>query len=790
MKFIANIIYKRPWLVLIALLVTTILLGTGVTKLKTKNNQDSELPKDDPIVKTNDYLEEVFGKKDVLIVGIETENIFNKKTLNKIINISKEIETVEGVIGDEITSLSTINNIQGKDWGLDVGPLMEEVPASKQEIWELRKEVFSNELVIGRLVSKDAKFTSIIANLNEDYDQTIVYNQISEIIKKYEGDEKFYLAGAPINSHEIDTGIQDDVNLLLPLGLLLVLIGYFISFRSAKGVILPFVVVILSIIWTMGLMGHIGFSITVVSSVLPMLMIAISSSYGIHVLHRYYEEILTSENRKAAARETVKKIGPAVLMTGITSAIGSATLIIFKVTSIQEFGIITSLGIISTLLVSILLIPAILSLSKKKGEKKTRKNREALLNKFLLWVAKVSLKYRVRILIGTLLLFVISGIGISKIRVGNDFVKYFPKEHVLRSTFEKFNDKLGGVRTMDIMIEAKEANMIKDPEFLKKIAGFQKFAESQPGIGYSSSFSDIIKRMNLQMNDADPRYNTIPDSKNTIAQYLLLYSMSGDPGDFGDLIDYDYQRAKVKLFLTTSEQEEHIQLYKTFETYVNENFKGEANIEFGGEVMFWLAQIRYIVNGKIQNIFLAILIVLIFCMIVLRSMSLGFLSIVPLTVSSILTFGFMGFLGIRLETGTAIITAIGIGIGIDFAIHYLLRFKEEMMIDSNLERATETTILTSGKAIIYDVVSNILGFIVFVFSGFLPIQYFGWLISLTMITVAFGSLVLFPSLLGIFKPKSLFQQKGQQEEKNIEAIKEEAPQKVIKKTMALSEESN
>ncbi len=784
MKLIANIIYKRPWIVLIGLLVTTVLLGTGVTKLETKNNQDSELPEDDPIVKTNDYLEEVFGKKDVLIIGIETENVFNKETLSKIINISQEIETVQGVIGDEITSLSTINNIQGKDWGLDVGPLMEEVPATKEEILELKKEVFSNELVIGRLVSEDATFTSIIANLDEDYDQTVVYNEISEIIKKHEGQEKFYLAGAPINSHQIDTGIQDDVNLLLPLGLLLVLIGYFISFRSAKGVILPFVVVVLSIIWTMGLMGHIGFPITVVSSVLPMLMIAISSSYGIHVLHRYYEEILTSENRKVAARETVKKIGPAVLMTGITSAIGSATLIIFKVTSIQEFGIITSLGIISTLLVSILFIPAILALSKKKGEKKSTKNREVLLNKFLLWVAAVSLKYRVRILICTLLLFVISGIGISKIRVGNDFIKYFPKEHVLRSTFNKFNDKLGGVRTMDIMIEAKEADMIKDPTFLKKIANFQKFAESQPGIGYSSSFSDIIKRMNLQMNDADPKFNTIPDSKNTIAQYLLLYSMSGDPGDFGDLIDYDYQRAKVKLFLTTSEQEEHIALYKKFETYVNENFKGEANIEFGGEVMFWLAQIRYIVNGKIQNIFLAILIVLVFCVIVLRSISLGLLSIVPLTVSSILTFGFMGFLGIRLETGTAIITAIGIGIGIDFAIHYLLRFKEEMMItNGNLEKATETTILTSGKAIIYDVVSNILGFIVFIFSGFLPIQYFGWLISLTMITVAFGSLVLFPSLLGIFKPKSLFQQK-------MIVVKEETPPKIIKKEMALSEESN
>ncbi|MDY8138351.1 efflux RND transporter permease subunit [Aquimarina sp. 2201CG5-10] len=752
MKKIAQIVVKSPRLVLLGLFIATIAIGFGLTKLETKNNQDSELPEDDEIVRTNDYIKEVFGKKEVLMIGIESKTIYNKSTLNKVAEISKEIEVIDGVIADEISSISTINNIQGKDWGLEVGPLMDEVPQSNEEIQRLKQEIASNDLVNGRLVSKDGTFTAIIANLEEEYDQTAVHTAVLEILEKYKGEEKYFLAGSPTSQHEIDSGIEKDIGLLFPLALVLLLIGYFLSFRTGKGVILPFLVVLLSIIWTMGLMGHIGFPITVVSSVVPMLMIAVSSSYGIHVLHRYYEEVVNN-TRKEAARLTIEKIGPAVLMTGITSALGSATLIIFKVTSIQEFGIITAIGILSTLVLSVLLIPAILALSKKKSEKKNPESKNTVLDRFLLKLAHISIAHKKKVLGFTIALLIISIFGIMQIRIGADFVKYFPKDHALTTAFEKFNDKLGGVRSLDIMIEAENEDQIKDPVFLKKIADFQKFAESQEGVGYSSSFSDIIKRINLEVNDGNTSFNTIPDDQNTIAQYLLLYSISGDPGDFGDLVDYDYQRAKVKLFLTTSEQADHIRLYETFKSYAATNFGETANVEFGGEVMFWLAQVNYIVIGKIQNILLAIFVVLIFCMLVLRSFVGGILSVVPLTVSSILTFGVMGFLGIRMEAGTAIITAIGIGIGVDFAIHFLLRFQEEIKQAGNLEIATQATLQTSGKAIVYDVISNVLGFMVFIFSGFLPIQYFGWLISLTMITVAFGSLVFFPALIAVFKPK-------------------------------------
>ncbi|MEJ2692185.1 MAG: MMPL family transporter, partial [Candidatus Thiodiazotropha sp.] len=266
------------------------------------------------------------------------------------------------------------------------------------------------------------------------------------------------------------------------------------------------------------------------------------------------------------------------------------------------------------------------------------------------------------------------------------------------------------------------------------------------------SISDILTRMNRVINADDPLMEKVPESRDLIAQYLLLYSMSGDPGDFADRIDYDYRRAKLQVMLKTSDQELHKQLYKEFDNYAQAHLKAGEKAEFGGEVMFWSAVVDYIVKGKILNILAAVTIVWLLCSLIYRSAIGGLFSIVPLAVCTLLTFGIMGFAGIRLEMGTAIITSFAVGIGVDFAIHYLSRVREESKKVPNIEQAAITAAGTSGKAIVYDVMSNVLGFSVFVFSGFVPIQYFGWLISLTMITVAIGTLVLLPMMLSLVRP--------------------------------------
>lgn len=755
---IAHWITNSPHLVLGGLLILTISLGSGLSKLETDNNHDSELPESDILVQTKEYLEEIFGDKDILLVGFETEDMYSEASLQKIAAISEDLKTVEGVIENEITSLYTLNNIRANEWGLDVSPLFKTANISTEERTQLRANILENELFAGRVISKNEDFTVISANLEEEYQQQVIYDSVIKITEKYKGDnDHFYLAGDPIQQQEIDIGIQGDIRMMMPAALLLIIFGYFLCFRSFQGVYLPLSVVILSIVWTMGAMGHLGFHINVVTSSIPLLMIAVSSSYGIHMFQRYKDELEHGnlEHGNNVVYQATYKIMPAILMTGITSALGAATLLVFKVESIKQFGIVTSLGLISVTILTLSLIPALLALRRKN--KIIQQNTRTFFDRFLIQLANFSIQNNRLILASTVLIIVISIYGASKVRVGNDFIKYFPEDHRLTIVFNKFIDKLGGASYMDVMIDGGEEDAIKDPVLLSKIWDFQQFIEQQEGVGYSHSFANIMKRINEQMNKDQLNLASIPNSQEAIAQYLLLYSMSGDPSDFSDLVDYNYQRAKVRVMLTSTEQDLHQDLYDNLHQYAQVHFEDQARIDFGGDVMFWLAQVRYIVEGKIQNIILAIVIVALFCMLVFRSLYGGLICIIPLAVSTLFTFGIMGFLGWRLETSTALITAIGVGIGVDFAIHYITRFREELGKGTTMEIANQQTMLSSGKAIIYDVFSTILGFIVFLTSGFIPLQYFGVLITLTMISVAVASLIVFPAFFVTFQPTFLYQ---------------------------------
>jgi uncharacterized protein len=753
MKRFYRIVTERPILALAVVLLATAYVGSGVRFLETVNNQDSELPKSDPIVRTNDRLKAVFGDKADLLIGIEADDIFTPGTLRKVAEISERLKAVEGIIEDEVVSLTAVNNIEGHEWGLEVGPVVEDVPETSEAIARLKAAVRANELLNGKLVSEDGTLTLIRASVEKGHNQELTHRQVFALVQAFSGPERIHVAGDAVQPEEVDLGIQSDLQLLLPVVLVMTLVGFYLCFGTWRGVWLPFSVVVLSVLWTMGLTGHVGLPLTVVSSAVPILMVAISSSYGIHVLHHYYEAIRLEEPQPV--RAGLEKVTPAIVMVGIVSALGSASLLTFPVTSIRQFGVITTMGALAAAFVSLTYAPAMLALLKP-GQMRAAQSTAA--DDRLAGLARFSVRHRKAVLTGAAVVFAIALVGISHIEIGTDIVKYFPPEHRLRAAAQAFNARLGGARRVDVMVEGVAPDAIKDPELLRRIQRFQEHAERLPGVGTTSSFADIVRRLHQEMNEGNPVYHVIPESRALIAQYLLLYSMSGDPADFAEIVDYDYQRTKIRIMLTTSQQSEHRHVYEALRTYAAAEFGPGVTVEFGGDVMFWLAQIHHIAVGKVYNILTGIAFVLLFCGLTFRSVTAGFFGILPLVVATTLTFGVMGFVGIRLEAATAIITSIAVGVGVDFALHYLMNFRQELRHDranADIEEIAMRVFVTGGKPILFDMIANILGFSVLVFSGFLPIRYFGWLISLTLLTVGIATLVLMPALIAVFRPRFL-----------------------------------
>src|SRR3990167_750531 len=760
MKFIGDFIVFRPITTLLIMFLLSAAAISGVTKLETRNNQDSELPETDPIVATKHNIDAIFGDKGVVVIGIEADNVYNPSTLQKIKDISEEMKSVKYVLPDQIASLASANNVKSRDWGLDVGPFMRDVPTTPEEIEQLKADVRANTLVDGRLVTRDGTFTLISANVEEDYDQATVFDQVYKIVEKYQGPEKIYANGDPIFTQEIELGLQRDANVLIPIALAIIMIGLFFFFRTLRGVFLPALVIILCIGWIMGLMGHLGLPQTVVSTAIPLLMVAVATSYGVHALLMYYEETV-GQDQITAVRSMLNKLFPVLSFVAFTTLLGTSSLVVFDVLSIREFAVEVMIGTGVAYLMTVTVIPAALSLMKAPTKVPTVVQ-ENWLDGALVRLTEFSVRHKYKVLGGYGMLIAICVVGIVGLKTGVDVTAVFPQDHRGRVSFDKFSEKLGGGRYFNVMVEAPDAEGIKDPALLKTILDYQQFIEQQAGVGYTYSFANVVRHISHLVNE-NYSGNDIPATREELAQCLLLYDMSAQPGEFTDLVDNQYQRAKIRVMLDTSDPDDHIRLYEVSRAYLEQHLPANVKIEFGGDTMFWIAQVRYVVIGKIENIISGILMIVLFVTVISRSFVAGLISISPAVVGTVLAFGVMGFTGIRLEISAALITSIAIGIGIDFSIHYLGRLREFMPGSASIDEALIKVSRSNGKAIVYDTASNVLGFAVLLLSGFLQIRTFGSLVSLTMIVMAAGTLMLIPALVAAIQPAYLYKQREQAE---------------------------
>ncbi len=748
MKKITRIATDYPKAILAIVFAITVFFIFGATKLEIRNNQEAELPQDDKIVKGIHTIDDVFGERTMALIALETEDIYNPKTLQKVKDISKDLESVDYVIKDEVNSITTVNSVKRNGDEIDVGPFLMEIPESKASLELLKQEVLKNEMIRDQLVSTDGSLVVIAASVKDGYDQATLYEDIHQIVDKYAGPEKVYVTGEPIWLQDIEMGIKKDSDTIIPIAILIVLFGIWFSFRRVRAALLPLLAVMLTIVWTMGLMGYLGLPMTAISNALPVLMIAVGSSYGIHIMYAYYEYSgkteLKDEGSAEIVQRAIRKVGFPIVFTGLTTALSTLSLIVFKVNSLKEFGFIGAAGIFFATILTVTVIPALLTLLKKQ---ETPENVNLWLENGILRLTKFSLNKNRAVLSFYFVLLLVSLFGISQIIVGDDFLKFFPEDHKGRIASNVFNDKLSGVRVMDIMIDSKEVDGIKNPEFFNKVKGLQEYLEQDAGIGKTFSYVDFVDEMEEVMNE---EVNPTPLSREAIAQYLLLYSMSADPGDFNSIVDDDYQKIKIQAMLKTSEPGDHKKIVSNVENYFASNFQESNSVYYGGDVMLWIAQVDYVVQGKIINVICSVLVTLLLCFLVFRSMSASLFSIIPVVFSMINIFGIMGLLGIRLEITTAMLTAISVGIGIDFGIHYLSRVRAEK--GTGLVRSVIGTASSTGKAISFDALSNMIGFSICVFSGFVPVRTFGLLLAISMGVICFNTLFMLPTLLKVLRP--------------------------------------
>lgn len=742
----------RPLYQLVFHAFMLVLMAYGISTLELRNNDDADLPESDPIVITNKNFEKIFGNKDRVLISIESKNAYTPKMLEAVRDISNAFVGLSWVVGSEIKSLYTTKNITSNKEGLQVEPLYRDETITGASAEEIRRKANGNPLIQGRIVSADETASLIVINVTRGADQATVYQDTYAILDRFKEVGHLRVVGDLVFSEALDKGIEHDATLLIPLALGLQMLMLYIVFRNVRYVFACVLVVAMSMLWTMGIMGLLSYQVTVVTTSIPILIAVIVSSYVIVYVRAFI--MARADNGSvtqtlAAAHHSVIK---ALTVSSITTAIGTFTLIVFKVSAIADFGVITAIGSVVSVFHAVTLLPVLLRLlvrerktdQAESGSERLAVGRFAWLESALQrWVLFVMHKPRLALaLVGIITTVAIA--NLFALRVGANFADYLPDGHQIKTDMAYFDNQLGGSRYFNIMVEAKEENGAQNPAFLRHIEAIQQYAETLPQVGKTLSFVDIVKRIDAVINNKPS--GSIPDNFDQISQYLLLYSISSSPDDFSELVDYDYRRIKIFIPVTTSEQEVHQALYHQLDAFIKDRLHDGERYEFGGNLVVWLAQMAYIIEGKILNIILSIVFVVIICGLSFKSLRYGFVAVAPVIFAVLCTFALMALVGIRLEISTAVITAVTVGIGVDFACHFSHGIRLQLEKGLTLANALSAATGVIGVSIVFNILSNVIGFSAFILSSFRPVQTFGYLIAFSMLISGVATFTIIPAM--------------------------------------------
>lgn len=776
MRVYAGWLIRNRTIVVAVIGVITVLMAVFASKIRLENNLDHWLPQDHPFIKTTRQLEKVFGGRNYMLIGIVPKqgDIYRPEILAKVRTIQKGIERMPEAIRRNVISMAArkAKAIRGTEDGLEARRLLDRVPQTQKEIDALRDAVERNPVYIKAIVAPDGKAAAVLADFKLDKENAHygpLYDAVRKIVDAERDDTvDIHLAGLPVDLRWLET-YNMQMRYYFVIALFIIIAIQYWSFRTLQGMFLPIVTAILSVIWALGIMGLQGESMSILNTNTPILIMAVTAGHAIQILKRYYEEYRrlaaqgggTSDGQSlnnAAIVESIVRVGPVMILAGIIAVMVFYSLKLSNTEMTRRFGELAASGILAGLITELTFIPTIRSfLPPPKWIAVEKESRASLLDRLLTALSHALIGRKAVVLFGcTLGAIVLIFSGVYSLRMDATLKGYFGGDTEVRTDDAALNKLFGGTNSMIFLVEGKGEGTLKEPSVLRGMERLQQFLATQPHVGKTQSLADLIKRMNAAMHEEDPAYNVIPDNRDLIAQYLLLYSLSGDPQDFDNVVDNDYRRGAVWVFVKTDSTKYAHELYRKAEKVIAEAFPPGVSVSLGGSLPQNIASNEVIVREKIENMLQMGIILFFLSSAVLRSFVGGCFVVTPLVMVIMANFGIMGWLGIPLDTGTALSAALAIAIGADYELYLMFRLKEELAQSEDLPAALQISFLTAGKAVILAALSVAGGYSVLLTSSFGFYQRFGIIVIATMVVSAVSTVVLLRSMMMIFKPKFVF----------------------------------
>ncbi|RMH49901.1 MAG: hypothetical protein D6682_08320 [Zetaproteobacteria bacterium] len=755
MKPLFQRIVRHAWPVLALLALATMGFVSQLPRLTMETNIEEMLPKTMEAYINKKELERRFASADMVVIGIENpgaDGIYNPHTLKLVDELTQWLRTrkeFRTIALSDLMSLATIKDIRGTAGGMEVERFMERPATTKEAIDHLRRRLRDNGIYMGSIVSADGKGTLIVVRPAPE--MVGHYYEIYQLIRKKVaeirargGPERIYITGRPIVEGVFGVYMPQSMQKMQPLVLGLLALLLFAAFRNLRGVLIPLTVVVLSELWMLGTMAAVGVPIYTVTTLLPILILAIGIADSVHLLTHIRVEAArdpTADRSEVIVRGMAGMWMP-ILMTTLTTAAGFLAMLTSQLLPMRYFGIFAAIGILYAFVITILFIPAVEAVLPGRE----RPLDAMAFSGYLRWMSRTVVEHPRRIAALFALLLLLSGYGLSRIHVNSSLISEFRPSDPLRQTDAMINRHFAGTNSLDLMIDSGREDGVLQPAFLAGMARLQALVERDPVVGDSTSVAEFLAEMNKVMHGGDPRFKTTPDNARLAAQYMLLYSFSGAPDDFDSMVTSDYRRAHIRIQMKSDNSADAVRLIDAIERHAPEWFPG-SRIKFAGTAYTTDTFSDLVIKGQIESLLLALLAIFLLCYVMFRRVGDALLAMLPVSIAVVVIYGIMGLVGLPLEIGTAVTGAMALGIGVDFAIHYLYRFRDYQRRGMPWREIVFHANDDTGRALLFNALVVVGGFLVLLTAPLYPQVKLGALVAGSMILCYLASCYLFPVLL-------------------------------------------
>lgn len=751
--------FKLP--IFILFLIITAVLAPFAAKVKPNNSAESMSVIDDPALTLMQKLQKLFGNNEFLVVTLQMDDALSGKNLKLIQNLSKDLEKVSGI--RKVLSLTNLSyaysqNIDG-DEILDIGPLISKpwietgVPANQRERI-LKTQPYQRLFfdIQGKAISIFAEFEP----LGDDNDKRdTILSQVETLIKPYESQvEKVFMTGMPVVDRFAFGVIENERFILTGALIALCALILWIVYRRIALVLLPLGLMTIVMTWTMAFIYLTDRAFSWILALAPVVILIVSVCDSIHIINCYFANLhLPLEER---FRVIVKKVGVPCLVTSVTTALGFFSIATSLILPLRDFGIVVGLGVMGAFLVSIFMLPLSLSWLKPVQVKGFSKKYEEQLKNILNKIHELNIKKTGLVLFLSLASFALVAAGIFFIDVDEHIFSMHKGSEAkkLRKDVEYISSVVGAGSEFYLYMNPGEEDFFLQPEVLKKIEHYQQRIVDEVDIVFQSmSFVDLVKSLHQALNNNDPKFYTIPDSKETIAQLLFLYS-SGEYGDeLYSLVTPDYSQMRVRIFggISDSAQETDRSISQAWQIVKEEGLMA-YNPSTSGRPLLMINTMFYILDSQVLSLLFAFLTITVTLSILFKSIKLGVFSLIPNAVPIMMTMGVIGWTPIYLGVGTSMVAAVALGIAVDDTIHMLWSFRAQIRKGDSYEQALKSVFDTVGPAVVNTSLILTVGFLGMLVSQVHPSTHFGILISVACLFALIYDLFLLPTLLLKLRP--------------------------------------